>query len=61
MLDKTMYNIKILHIITKAMLFLAPSGNTESLIVMVRIRKNKMMMMIKTAIASYKCVIKVLP
>ena len=50
-----------MHIITKAMLFLAPSGNTESLTVMVRIRKKKMMMMIKTAIASYKHVIKVLP
>ena len=40
MLDKTMYNIKILHIITKSILFLAPSGNTESLIFIVRIKKD---------------------
>ena len=39
MLDKTMYNIKILRIIAKSMLFLAPSGNTEPLMFMVRIKK----------------------
>lgn len=54
MLDKTMYNIKILRIITKSMLFLAPSGNTEPLIFMVRIKTK---IWLKTAIASYKCVI----
>ena len=39
MLDKTMYNIKILRIIAKSMLFPAPSGNTEPLMFMVRIKK----------------------